>query len=945
MATDSLERLLETPFEGRVVAQVDDPYSKYTDFDGNPTILYPWSEEGLRQAVMLRQAMGPKGFIRSGLSSSGDGRTEADGGLVIDLSHFCDIEVAKTTLDGQDALTITVGAAAKTSQLAEELVRANAFLPIGDNPVKSVVSSLLSDQPGYFDRSMGRLRDYVETLHVITPQGDVARVSKGDNALDSILDGAFGGVIQSVAFSAVPASREAIHVTRASLVYSRQDFEDALGLLHLEELSETMDITVSAHHDAYGLGIVSVTAAGRPDDRDQVDVVMDRLMSCHRQRRGQDWTARQTARMVQRVEARNPGKITALILEGGLSGNLYVDRNLICRHYNRVVSLKDFDALRASFTDDLVSALGVEGTGASSDVLGSVRLSLDNTGNLVVNADVFWPAAQMDSLGSASLGRSIRSKPHLAALERHRGMAPLDLDIGALRRVASPADSREIPGFGGQIYAPDDPDYDARRTQYASSSHAHKQRQRGSMRPYLVAYPRNHTDDVAVAIAFAKANGKHVVARSGGHQYSGLSSGGDDTILLSMDLYNHCEIEDVGNSTFARVGVGMLLTDLAAELRRQRVTIPHGECPRVGVGGHVQTGGFGHLLRSYGLTLDHVAEFKIYLHDGQLATVTRPTAQNKDDLYWGVLGGGPGSFGILTEITFDCIRDQDHPDSWGSARTYVYGRHLFRGAMREIQRWTDQIAAGSPSLPKDVDMNVTVVNASTGLGVLLLEMVHGDKEDGGGGTNRAFLLGAKERILSHQRWWNVRVPFQGYEGDKDLSYMSDAKVRRTGTTEDGREFKEPYRKRLNCTNRPLTTEFIEGFVDLIDRVVQSRTVQLVFQMFLGGGAYGSPEASPPLSSIDHRDVTLGIVFDCFYIGRRGLNNARRFQNEMQDLLGAFSGDQEIRMLWGSFGDTDISKEAVRKLYYDDATWSSLQALKEKVDPGDLFHTEFTVQLP
>lgn len=46
------------------------------------------------------------------------------------------------------------------------------------------------------------------------------------------------------------------------------------------------------------------------------------------------------------------------------------------------------------------------------------------------------------------------------------------------------------------------------------------------MTPYLIAYPDGE-DDIAQMLAFAKKEGKNVVARSGGHQYSGLSSGGD----------------------------------------------------------------------------------------------------------------------------------------------------------------------------------------------------------------------------------------------------------------------------------------------------------------------------------------------------------------------------------------------------------------------------------
>ena len=66
---------------------------------------------------------------------------------------------------------------------------------------------------------------------------------------------------------------------------------------------------------------------------------------------------------------------------------------------------------------------------------------------------------------------------------------------------------------------------------------------------------------------------------------------------------------------------------------------------------------------------------------------------------------------------------------------------------------------------------------------------------------------------------------------------------------------------------------------------------------------------------------------------------------MQNLLSEFSGTQEIRMLWGTFGDTHITDASIRKLYYDDVTWKGLQQLKQQVDAGDLFHTRFTVQLP
>jgi hypothetical protein len=60
----------------------------------------------------------------------------------------------------------------------------------------------------------------------------------------------------------------------------------------------------------------------------------------------------------------------------------------------------------------------------------------------------------------------------------------------------------------------------------------------------------------------------------------------------------------------------------------------------------------------------------------------------------------------------------------------------------------------------------------------------------------------------------------------------------------------------------------------------------------------------------------------------------------------FSSNQEQRVFWGSFGDTDISKNEIRQMYYDsEEQYARLQQLKQRVDPNDIFHTTLTVQLP
>lgn len=785
---------------------------------------------------------------------------------------------------------------------------------------------------------MGRLRDYVERLAVITPQGELASFKKGDGAFDSILDGTFGGAIKTITFSAVASSSRAVAMMCARFVYARADFEAAIRLLGHPGIAPGMDLSVHAYHDILGVIVVSVNIAGKPADRDRMAAVLDQLRSY---REGP--ATGETETRVDRVEVSSPAEIVALI--ASLSGSHYVDRSLACRHYEKVVAREDFESFRAPFVRRMMVAVAEPRSGKAPRVEGSLRLSLDNRQNVVVSADVFLPKGRgdaeirLDRAATRLLGKQVISKPRVAAQAMARPESLPGVDLSALRPVAPVA---AIPGFGGQIYAPGDPDYDQKRTQYASSSYPEEQGPDGSMHPCMVAYPRKDTDDIGAAIRYAVKNSKKVQARSGGHQYCGLSSGGMDTILLSMDLYDHIEVSEENSKSYATVGAGALLTNIAATFNDKGVTIPHGECPRVAIGGHVQSGGYGHLLRSYGLALDHVHQFKIYQADGTLHTVSRPTARDESSLYWGVLGGGPGSFGILTEITFECIADVDHPYSWGYKAAFIYDKSLFRQAMDEIKRWTELVAAKPAKLPPDVDMCMTVVSRSWPVdGLYLLEMVNGNKDgEDDGGANNQFLKTAINNIASDYH----SIPCSGYEDFETLSYMANSFVRRSGTTPDGREFAQPYKKRLNCTKQPLVTKFVDSFVNLVDDVVNSDNVLLVFQMFIGCGAYASPVPSPPLNSICHRDVVLGIVFDCFYKSD-GEQEAEEFQQRMHNLLADYSGMQEIRMLWGSFGDTDIREDSIRKDYYNDDTWRGLQQLKKQVDAGDLFHTRFTVQLP
>lgn len=66
------------------------------------------------------------------------------------------------------------------------------------------------------------------------------------------------------------------------------------------------------------------------------------------------------------------------------------------------------------------------------------------------------------------------------------------------------------------------------------------------MSPMLIAYPLD-VDDVLAVVEFAVDRNKSVVARSGGHQYCGKSSGNENTIVIDMNEPNFTQIKKLGN--------------------------------------------------------------------------------------------------------------------------------------------------------------------------------------------------------------------------------------------------------------------------------------------------------------------------------------------------------------------------------------------------------------
>jgi len=431
----------------------------------------------------------------------------------------------------------------------------------------------------------------------------------------------------------------------------------------------------------------------------------------------------------------------------------------------------------------------------------------------------------------------------------------------------------------------------------------------------------------------------------------------------------------------ATISAASPLEKISAALKDKGLTVPHGECPKVNIGGHVQTGGYGHQMRGLGLCLDYVYSFRIVIYDGKdskpkIVDVYRPELKNisgkhalNDKIYKGVLGGSPGAFGVLIQVTFLCVSDQDPAVSKSYNRKDLYSylpKHtgaVVSSVVESMLKFTDP---AQPLLP-GIDVFVSVVsndffpNSIFGftLGVVLLELAY---------TGNAFSLPAKQQIESvvNACSGGVIAAITDFFGGKPLAQRPPSEVAHDGVrvapfgiTQEGREFDLAYKKRVNVTLRPVTEARAKTFAnkigELAQRVISNWNLKLVIQTNVGGGknrvesndAPDSLHPGRPFTGIPYRNQTFGFVFDVFYRGEDARVEAEAIQQEITDLLNEI-GEFDHRLQWGSFerekGLTNMTKPEVREYYYgSQGAYDNIQSLKREVDPKGLFTTEFTVQ--
>ncbi|CAG8938456.1 unnamed protein product [Penicillium salamii] len=176
---------------------------------------------------------------------------------------------------------------------------------------------------------------------------------------------------------------------------------------------------------------------------------------------------------------------------------------------------------------------------------------------------------------------------------------------------------------------PSSPDFNNLRSGYVIDS----------IVPAIIVRPRS-ADDVAGLVTVLKKNSLAFSVRVGGSDMFNRFHV-KDTVTIDLREIAHINVDQ--ESQTARLGGGVIISDLLRVLDEHGMVAPHPIISSVGYVGWATHGGYGLLSSEYGMGAEQILQAKIVDADGAV--------RDADEDMLTVIRGGGGALGVIVELT------------------------------------------------------------------------------------------------------------------------------------------------------------------------------------------------------------------------------------------------------------------------------------------------------
>ncbi|KAF5774082.1 putative tetrahydroberberine oxidase [Helianthus annuus] len=451
-------------------------------------------------------------------------------------------------------------------------------------------------------------------------------------------------------------------------------------------------------------------------------------------------------------------------------------------------------------------------------------------------------------------------------------------------------------------------------------------------KPFLII-TAEHVSHIQAAVVCGKQNRLLLKTRSGGHDYEGLSYlTNTNQPFFIVDMFNLRSVNvDIEQET-AWVQAGATLGEVYYRIaeKSNKHGFPAGVCPTVGVGGHFSGGGYGNLMRKYGLSVDNIVDAQIIDVNGKLLD----RKNMGEDLFWAITGGGGVSFGVVLAYKIKLVRVPE------VVTVFTIERREEQNLSTIAERWV-QVA---DKLDRDLFLRMTfsVINDTNGgktVRAIFPTLYLGNSRNLVTLLNKDFPeLGLQESDCTEMSWVESVLYYTGFPSGTPTTALLSRTPQRLN----------PFKIKSDYVQNPISKRQFEF---IFERMKELENQMLAFNPYGGRMSEISEFAKP----FPHRSGNIAkIQYEVNWedLSDEAENRYLNFTRLMYDYMTPFVS-KNPREAFLNYRDLDIGINSHGRnaytegmvyghKYFKETNYKRLVSVKTKVDPDNFFRNEQSI---